>query len=60
MGGLSHEMFAIVSVYIASSEDALSVPLLAIQDGPIGKMVFVQREVGTFEARTVKLGNEEG
>ncbi|MGB4068788.1 MAG: hypothetical protein WBK08_12225, partial [Nitrospira sp.] len=24
------------------------------------KTVFVQREVGTFEARTVTLGNEEG
>ena len=23
-------------------------------------MVFVQREAGIFEARTVKLGNEEG
>jgi len=57
---LKPEMFAIVSVYGASSEDALSVPLSAVQDGPIGKMVFVQREANTFEARTVKLGNEEG
>jgi cobalt-zinc-cadmium efflux system membrane fusion protein len=57
---LKPEMFAIVSVYTASSEDALSVPLAAVQDGPVGKMVFVQRETGVFEARTVKLGNEEG
>lgn len=57
---LKPEMFAIVSVHGASNEDTLSVPLSAVQDGPVGKMVFVQREAGTFEARTVKLGNEEG
>jgi cobalt-zinc-cadmium efflux system membrane fusion protein len=57
---LKPEMFAIVSVFAASSPDALSIPLAAIQDGPAGKMVFVQREVGVFEARTVKLGTEEG
>ncbi|UVT16133.1 MAG: efflux RND transporter periplasmic adaptor subunit [Nitrospira sp.] len=56
---LKPEMFAIVSVYVASGPDALSVPLAAIQDGPAGKMVFVQRGAGAFEARTVKLGNEE-
>ena len=56
---LKPEMFAIVSVYAASSPDTLSVPLAAVQDGSAGKMVFVQREAGTFEARTVKLGNEE-
>lgn len=57
---LKPEMFAIVSVHAASNEDTLSVPLSAVQDGPVGKMVFVQREAGTFEARTIKLGNEEG
>ncbi|MGE0646132.1 MAG: efflux RND transporter periplasmic adaptor subunit [Nitrospira sp.] len=57
---LKPEMFAIVGVYEVSSDDALSVPLEAVQDGPGGKMVFVQREAGVFEARAVKLGNEEG
>lgn len=57
---LKPEMFAIISVYGTSSKDALSVPLAALQDGPGGKMVFVQREAGIFEARTVKLGNEAG
>jgi cobalt-zinc-cadmium efflux system membrane fusion protein len=57
---LKPEMFAIVSVYGASSPDTLSVPLEAVQDGPGGKIVFVQREDGAFEARTVKLGDEEG
>ncbi|UVT18713.1 MAG: efflux RND transporter periplasmic adaptor subunit [Nitrospira sp.] len=56
---LKPEMFAIVRVYTASSPDTLSVPLAAIQDGPAGKMVFVQRGAGAFEARTVTLGNEE-
>lgn len=57
---LKPEMFAVISVYITSSPDALSVPLAAVQNGPVGKIVFVQGEDGTFEARTVKLGNEEG
>lgn len=57
---LKPEMFAIVSVHEASNEDTLSVPLSAVHDGPVGKIVFVQREAGTFEVRTVKLGNEEG
>ena len=57
---LKPEMFAIVSVYITSSPDALSIPLAAVQDGPAGKMVFVQREAGVFEMRMVRLGNEEG
>ena len=57
---LKPEMFAVISVYATSSPDALSVPLAAVQDGPAGKMVFVQREAGTFEMRTVKLGHEEG
>ena len=57
---LKPEMFALVIVYAASSPDTLSVPLAAIQDGPMGKMVFVQREPGTYEARRVTLGNEEG
>jgi cobalt-zinc-cadmium efflux system membrane fusion protein len=57
---LKPEMFAIVSVFATSSPDVLSVPIAAVQDGPVGKMVFVQREAGAFEVRTVKLGNEEG
>ncbi|GKS63721.1 hypothetical protein YTPLAS72_10250 [Nitrospira sp.] len=57
---LKPEMFAIVSVYGTSSEDVLSIPLAAVQDGSDDKMVFVQREPGVFEARPVKLGHEEG
>ena len=57
---LKPEMFAMISVLVTSSSDVLTVPLTAVQDGPTGKMVFVQREVGIFEPRTVRLGSEEG
>ncbi|MEQ1844883.1 MAG: efflux RND transporter periplasmic adaptor subunit [Nitrospira sp.] len=57
---LKPEMFAIISVLAAPSPDVLSVPLAAVQDGPAGKMVFVQREPGVYEPRPIKLGNEEG
>ncbi len=57
---LKPEMFAIISVSATSSPDVLSVPLAAVQDGPAGPMVFVQREPGVFEPRPIKLGNEEG
>jgi membrane fusion protein, heavy metal efflux system len=57
---LKPEMFAIIRLYAASSPDVLSVPLAAVQDGPTGKVVFVQQGTNEFEARTVKLGNEEG
>lgn len=57
---LKPEMFATVRVYAAPTPDTLSVPLAAVQNGPTGKMVFVQRGTNEFEVRTVKLGNEQG
>jgi membrane fusion protein, heavy metal efflux system len=57
---LKPEMFATVRVYAASTPDALTVPLAAVQNGPTGKMVFVQRGTNDFEVRTVKLGSEQG
>jgi cobalt-zinc-cadmium efflux system membrane fusion protein len=57
---LKPEMFATVRVYAAQTPDALTVPLAAVQNGPHGKMVFVQRGTGEFEVRTVRLGNEQG
>jgi len=57
---LKPEMFATVRVYSDPSQDVLSVPLAAVQSGPKGKMVFVQREAETFEMRPVKLGEEQG
>jgi multidrug efflux pump subunit AcrA (membrane-fusion protein) len=53
-------MFAAVRVYAVPTPDALTVPLVAVQNGPTGKMVFVQRGTNDFEVRTVKVGSEQG
>lgn len=57
---LKPEMFATVRVYAAETPNALTVPLEAVQNGPNGKMVFVQRGTNDFEVRTVKVGSEQG
>ncbi len=57
---LKPEMFATVRVYAAPTPDALTVPLAAVQNGPSGKMLFVQRGANEFDVRTVKLGDEQG
>lgn len=57
---LKPEMFATVRVYAASTPNALTVPLKAVQNGPTGKMVFVRRGANEFEVRTVKVGSEQG
>lgn len=57
---LKPEMFAIVRVYASPTPDALTVPLAAVQNGPTGKMVFVQRGTNDFEVRMVKVGSEQG
>ena len=57
---LKPEMFATVRVYIAPSFDMLTLPLAAVQNGPNGKIVFVQHGVNDFEARAIKLGEEQG
>jgi multidrug efflux pump subunit AcrA (membrane-fusion protein) len=57
---LKPEMFAAVRVHAAPTPDALTLPLEAIQNGPTGKIVFVQRGASEFEVRTVTLGNEQG
>ena len=57
---LKPEMFAMIRVYAPSNPDELSVPLEAVQNGPAGKIVFVQRGPHEFEARAVKLGAEQG
>jgi cobalt-zinc-cadmium efflux system membrane fusion protein len=57
---LKPEMFATVLVYAAATQDALTVPLEAVQHGPTGKMVFVQRGTNDFEMRMVKVGGEQG
>jgi cobalt-zinc-cadmium efflux system membrane fusion protein len=57
---LKPEMFATVLVYAALTPDALTVPLEAVQNGPTGTIVFVQRGANDFEVRTVKVGSEQG
>jgi cobalt-zinc-cadmium efflux system membrane fusion protein len=57
---LKPEMFATVLVYASPTPDALTVPLEAVQNGPTGTMVFVQRGTNDFEVRTVKVGSEQG
>lgn len=57
---LKPEMYALVRVYSEPDPETLTVPLAAIQNGPTGKMVFVQRGANEFEFRTVKLGPEHG
>jgi len=57
---LKPEMFATVLVYAAATPDALTVPLEAVQNGPTGTIVFVQRGANDFEVRTVKVGSEQG
>jgi cobalt-zinc-cadmium efflux system membrane fusion protein len=57
---LKPEMFATVRVYAAATPDALTVPITAVQNGPTGKMVFVQRGPNDFEVRMIKVGNEQG
>ena len=57
---LKPEMFAAVRVYAAPNPDALTISLAAVQNGPIGKMVFVRRGENDFAVRAVKLGMERG
>ena len=57
---LKPEMFATVRVYAVPTPDAMTVPLAAVQNGPTGKMVFVQRGTNDFEVRTIKAGSEQG
>ena len=57
---LKPEMFAAVRVYAAETPDALTLPLAAVQNGPTGKIVFVQRGTNDFDVRTIKVGSERG
>lgn len=57
---LKPEMFGTVLIYSATRRDALTVPLTSVQTGPAGSVVFVQRAPQQFEARAVKLGEEDG
>ena len=57
---LKPEMFALVRVHGTPDPNTLTVPLAAIQNGPKGNVVFVQRSPSEFEMRPVRLGEEYG
>lgn len=57
---LKPEMFALVRISSDVDPKMLTVPLEAVQSGPMGTIVFVQRQPNEFEVRTVKLGQEQG
>ena len=57
---LKPEMFALVRIQATPDPNTLTVPLAAIQNGPTGHIVFIQRAPSEFEVRTVRLGAEYG
>ena len=57
---LKPEMFALVRIHATPDPNTLTVSLSAIQNGPKGNIVFVQRAPSEFEVRTVRLGEEYG
>lgn len=57
---LKPEMFAIVHVYAMPTQELLTVPLAAVQNGGAGKVVFVRKAEDQFEPRRVTLGEEQG
>jgi membrane fusion protein, heavy metal efflux system len=59
-GHLKPEMFATIRVSSEPSPDVLVIPEAAIQHDRDRVFVFVQKEPGVFEARTIKLGEKNG
>ncbi|RPH75380.1 MAG: efflux RND transporter periplasmic adaptor subunit, partial [Nitrospiraceae bacterium] len=59
-GRLKPEMFATIRVSSEPTSDILVVPETAVQHDRDRSFVFVQREPGVFEARTVRLGEKNG
>jgi cobalt-zinc-cadmium efflux system membrane fusion protein len=58
-GRLKPEMFATIRV-LSEPENVLVVPEAAIQHDRDRTFVFVQKESGVFEARTIKMGDKNG
>jgi cobalt-zinc-cadmium efflux system membrane fusion protein len=57
---LKPEMFATIRVLSESASDVLVVPEAAIQHDRGRSFVFVQKEPGVFEARTIQVGEKNG
>jgi membrane fusion protein, heavy metal efflux system len=58
-GRLKPEMFATIRV-LSEPEDVLVVPEAAVQHDRDRTFVFVQKEPGVFEARTIRTGDKNG
>src|SRR5678815_3962257 len=56
-GRLKPEMFATIRV-LSEPADALVIPEAAVQRDRDRTFVFVQKEAGVFEARTIRVGNK--
>jgi cobalt-zinc-cadmium efflux system membrane fusion protein len=59
-GRLKPEMFATIRVLSEPATDVLVVPEAAVQHDRDRTFVFVQKEAGVFEARTIKIGDKNG
>jgi len=59
-GRLKPEMFATIRISSEPASDVLVVPEAAVQHDRDRSFVFVQREPGVFEARTIRLGGRNG
>jgi cobalt-zinc-cadmium efflux system membrane fusion protein len=58
-GRLKPEMFATIRV-LSEPEDVLVVPESAVQHDRDRTFVFVRKEAGVFEARTIRMGDKNG
>ena len=59
-GRLKPEMFATIRVSSEPATDVLVVPEAAVQHDRDRTFVFVQKEPGVFEARTIRVGDKNG
>jgi len=59
-GRLKPEMFATIRVSSEPASDVLVVPEAAVQHDRNRSFVFVQKETGVFEERTIRLGDRNG
>lgn len=56
---LKPEMFATVRVFARVGDEAIVVPLSALQNGQGGQLVFVRKAPGEFEPRLIRVGHEQ-
>lgn len=59
-GRLKPEMFATITILTAAEEQALTVPMIAVQKDRGRDLVFVEKGAGRFEPREVTIGIPSG